>query len=147
MICAFFGHRFVNDEIEPILRSTLIGLIEKYGVRVFYVGNHGGFDSLVCRVLKNLSKSYPIDYHIVLAYMPAKKRDSDSTDYSKSILPDGIESVPKRFAISFRNRWMIRQSDYVVTYITHSIGSGAAQFKAIAQRQGKTVIELFGKTD
>ncbi len=53
----------------------------------------------------------------------------------------GIETVPKRFAISWRNKWMIEQSDVVVTYVTHGFG-GAWQFKALAQRQGKTVIEL-----
>ena len=147
MVCTFFGHRFVQDEIEPALMSTLTDLIEKHGVTLFYVGNHGGFDSMVCRALKKLAKSYSIDYRIVLAYMPAKKSYSDATDYSKSILPNGIETVPKRFAISFRNKWMILQSDYVVTYVTHSLGSSAAQFKAMAQKKGKTVIELSRETD
>ena len=36
---------------------------------------------------------------------------------------------------------MIKQSDYVVTYITHSWG-GAAQFAEMAERQKKTVINL-----
>ncbi len=36
---------------------------------------------------------------------------------------------------------MLRQSDYVVTYITHSWG-GAAQFAAMAERQGKNIISL-----
>ena len=36
---------------------------------------------------------------------------------------------------------MIEQADIVVTYVTHSFG-GAAQFKEMAEKQGKTVIEL-----
>ena len=36
---------------------------------------------------------------------------------------------------------MIKQSDYVVTYITHSWG-GAAQFAEMAERQSKEVIRL-----
>lgn len=142
MICTFFGHRFVKDEIFSTLNLTLVDLIENHNVKLFYVGNHGGFDSMVCRALQNLSKRYPIQYYIVLSYMPTKK---NATEDLNTILPDGIERVPKRFAISYCNQWMIRQSDYVVTYVTRTIGSGAAQFKEKAQKQGKVVIELSKK--
>jgi len=57
------------------------------------------------------------------------------------MLPEGIETVHPRFAISWRNKWMIKQSDYVVTYITHSWG-GAAQFAGKAEQQKKKVIHL-----
>ena len=62
-------------------------------------------------------------------------------DFSDTILPEGIENVPPRYAISWRNSWMLRRSDFVVTYITHSYG-GAAQFAAKAVRQKKVVINL-----
>lgn len=143
MTCTFFGHRNAPDKIEPTLRSTLIDLIENKGVTLFYVGNHGAFDSMVRKVLKELSSQYPITYHVVLAYMPRKDGVSDLTDFSDTILPDEIETAPKRFAITYRNKWMIKQSDYVVTYVTNRIGSGAAQFKELAEKRGKKVIELF----
>ena len=57
------------------------------------------------------------------------------------MLPEGIEAVHPRFAISWRNKWMIKQSDYVVTYITHPWG-GAAQFAEMAKKQQKAVINL-----
>ena len=76
---------------------------------------------------------------MVLAYLPTKK--SEYEDYTNTILPEGIETAPKRFAISYRNKWMVEQADIVITYVTHGFG-GAAQFKALAERQGKTVIEL-----
>jgi hypothetical protein len=91
-------------------------------------------------VLRELTPKYPhISYSVVLAYMPTKRNEYD--DYSDTMLPEGIETVPKRFAISWRNKWMLRQSDYVVTYITHSWG-GAAQFAELAERKGKTIINL-----
>jgi len=62
-------------------------------------------------------------------------------DCTDTLLPEGIEHVHPRFAISWRNKWMIRQSDYVVTYITHSTG-GAAQFAKMAEKQGKIVIKV-----
>ena len=139
MTVTFFGHKDTPKEIEPTLRTTLVDLIENKNVTVFYVGNHGNFDAMVRRQLEELSHAYPITYSVVLAYLPTKKSEYD--DYTNTILPEGLETVPKRFAISYRNKWMIQQSDMVVTYVTHGFG-GAAKFKAMAERQRKTVIEL-----
>ena len=142
MTCTFFGHRYVPKKIEPTLRSTLSDLIENHGVDLFYVGNHGAFDTMVRRVLRELSAKYPIRYHVVLAYMPEKRDEYRLTDYSDTILPEGIETVIKRFAINYRNKWMIEQSDFVVTYVVHDGGSGAAQFKKMAERKGKMIFNL-----
>ena len=139
MTLTFFGHKDTPKEIEPTLRTTLVDLIENHGATEFYVGNNGNFDTMVRRQLENISQTYPITYNVVLAYLPTKKSEYD--DYTNTIYPEGIETIPKRFAISYRNKWMIRQADAVVTYITHTYG-GAWQFKVIAQRQGKMVIEL-----
>lgn len=139
MTVTFFGHKDTPKEIEPTLRATLIDLIENHNAAVFYVGNNGNFDTMVRRQLEDLSQTYPITYNVVLAYIPTKKSEYD--DYTNTILPEGIETVPKRFAISYRNKWMVEQSDVVVTYVTRTYG-GAAQFKEMAERQGKTVIEL-----
>lgn len=138
--CTFFGHHSVTKEIEPTLRATLVDLIENKGINRFYVGNHGSFDFMVQRVLKALSADYPIVCYVVLAYMP--KKNSRETFILDTILADGLERVPKRFAISCRNKWMLERSDYVVTYVTHEIGSGAAQFKALAERKHKIVLEI-----
>jgi len=139
VVCTFFGHKDTPKEIEPTLRSTLINLIENKNVTVFYVGNHGNFDAMVRRQLEDLSHTYPITYSVVLAYIPTKKSKYDS--FTNTIIPEGIETVPKRFAISYRNKWMVEQSDIVITYVARTYG-GAAQFKALAERQGKMVIEL-----
>jgi len=100
------------------------------------------FGAMVRRVLRELSAKYLIKYHVVLAYMPEKQDEYRLTDYSDTILPEGIETAPKRFAIYYRNKWMIEQSDFVVTYVVNDAASGAAQFKKLAERKGKTVIEL-----
>ena len=139
MVCTFFGHKDTPKNIEPTLRSTLIDLIENKNVNVFYVGNNGNFDSMVLRQLAELSQVYPVTYSMVLAYLPTKQNEYD--DYTNTILPEGIETVPRRFAISYRNKWMIKQADIVVTYVTHTFG-GAAQFKSLAQRRWKIVVEL-----
>ena len=133
----FFGHRDTPKEIEPALRLTLIDLIENKNATVFYVGNHGDFDAMVRRQLEDLSKTYPIKYYVVLAYMPSK---NDSPD-EHSILPEGIETVPRRFAINYRNKWMLTKSDIVVTYVTRNFG-GAWEHKKLAEKIGKVVLIL-----
>ena len=138
--CTFFGHRECPDFVKVKLREVLIDLITNHNVDMFYVGNHGQFDVFVRSILRELKKEYPqIDYAVVLAYMPGKQMKYD--DYSDTMLPEGIEPVHPRYAISWRNNWMLRRSDYVVTYITHSWG-GAAQFAEKAKRSGKVVINL-----
>ena len=138
----FFGHRDCPSSIKSKLRKVLIDLIESHAVDMFYVGQQGSFDSMVRSVLKELVSLYPhLNYAVVLERIPPKRDEFDIRDYSDTMLPEGIETVHPRFAISWRNKWMIKQSDYVVTYITHSWG-GAAQFAELAEKQKKTVINL-----
>ena len=142
MVCTFFGHRDCPETIKPKLRATIIDLIENHNVDMFYVGNQGQFDAMVRSTLKKLKQEYlHIDYAVVLAYMPEKPSDYD--DYSDTIFPEGLETVHPRYAISWRNNWMLKQSDYVITYITHSWG-GAAGFAKKARDIKKSIIDLNG---
>ena len=72
MICTFFGHRDAPPEIKPLLREVLVDLIERQGVKHFYVGNQGNFDAMALRLLKEFEKPYSITYDVVLAYLPKK---------------------------------------------------------------------------
>ena len=140
-VCTFFGHRDCPESIKPHLREVVTDLIINKGVDTFYVGHQGRFDAIVRRVLGELVQVYPeISYAVVLAYLPIEKREED--DYSDTLLPEGIEVVHPRFAISWRNQWMLKRADFVVTYITHSWG-GAARYVEKAKRAGKTVVNLF----
>ena len=137
MTCTFFGHRSVPKEKEPALRLVLTDLIENKNATVFYVGNQGEFDAMVLRQLEDLSKTYTIKYYVVLAYMPGKNDTPDE----HSILPEGIETVPRRFAINYRNKWMINKSDVVVSYVIYPT-SGAGKYKDVAKKSGKTIVEI-----
>ena len=140
--CTFFGHHDCPSSIKPQLREVLIDLIENYAVDMFYVGQQGAFDGIVHSVLKELVSVYPhVRYAVVLERLPSKRDEFDTRDYSDTLLPEGIETVHPRFAISWRNKWMLKQSDYVVTYITHSWG-GAAQFAEMGTKMKKTVLNI-----
>lgn len=137
-VCTFLGHRDCPWTIRPRLREVLAELIEHRDVQVFYVGNQGNFDAMVRSVLKELSFAYPwISYGVVLAYLPEKHQ----ADMEDTMLPEGIETVPKRFAIVWRNRWMLQQADYVICYVKHE-GGGVARFLQDAIRAKKSVCNL-----
>ena len=141
--CTFFGHRECPDSIKAQLRTAIIDLVTNHDVDMFYVGNQGRFDAIVRSILREMKKEYPqINYAVVLAYTPGKHTEYD--DYSDTMLPEGIEAVHPRYAIAWRNNWMLQQSDFVVTYITHAWG-GAVQFVEKAIKHEKVVINLSNK--
>ena len=137
-VCTFFGHREVLDDIEIVLESTVEDLIKNKNVTTFYVGNQGGFDFTVSKVLKKLKLKYPhIICRIALAYMPQK-----NVEYNlQTVVFDGAETVLPKYAIDKRNRWMIKHSQYVACYAKYTFG-GAAKYKKVAEKQNKTVINI-----
>ncbi|WP_298736116.1 hypothetical protein [uncultured Subdoligranulum sp.] len=140
--CTFFGHRDCPESIKPKIHAAVVDLIENHGVTMFYVGNQGNFDRMVRSVLKEVTTAYPeVGYAVALAYMPSGKSPNFLEDFSDTILPEGIEKVPKRFAIFWRNMWMVNHTDFVVLYVTREYG-GAFRFSSIAKKKGKTTITL-----
>lgn len=141
LACTFFGHRDCPDSLKARLQSVVIDLITNHDVDMFYVGNQGGFDRLVRGVLREITQECPrAQYAVVLAYMPSERPVLGDT--SDTLLPEGIELVHPRYAISWRNNWMLQQSDFVIAYVAHSWG-GAARYMQKAIRSGKIVINLF----
>lgn len=91
-----------------------------------------------------MQQQYPqINYAVVLAYMPGKAMSADG--FTTTMLPEGIETVHPRYAISWRNNWMLKQSQFVVAYVTHSWG-GASQYVSKAEKQEKTILHLICST-
>ena len=138
--CSFFGHRIVTQKIEPLLTAIIVDLIENYAVDTFLVGNQGGFDGMVKSKLIEIKQKYThIKYSVVLAYLPAKKYQD--FDFSDTVYPSVLDGVPPRARIICRNDWMIKKSDFVVTYVTHNVG-GAAEAREKAEKKGKKVINI-----
>lgn len=139
--CCFFGHHDCPDSIKPLIRRQIVEIYEKAPDTEFLVGNQGRFDALVLSVFKDLLKAgeHP-NFYVVLAYHPSASAALDvAPEYT--LYPEELEVVPKKFAISKRNRWMVEQSDVVICYIRHWHG-GAAKFVELAQKKGKYVINL-----
>ena len=139
--CTFFGHRDCPESIKVNLKKEIERLICDHQVNTFYVGTQGSFDRMAYNALNELRKKYShIKVFRVLAYMP--RNDAVSNDEAQSedtILPEGIERVHPRYAIVWRNNWMIDRSEYVIAYITHPTG-GAYRAVERAKKKDRKVI-------
>lgn len=136
MICTFFGHRDCPFQIESNLKHEIINLIESCSVDTFYVGNNGNFDKIAYKTLLSLNGSYKIKIYVVLAYLP-----NSHVIIQNSIYPEGLEKVPPKFAIPWRNKWMVNNSDYIIAFLRHDFG-GAAKAVIYAEKKGVKVIRI-----
>ena len=57
------------------------------------------------------------------------------------ILYPPLEGKPLRFAISYRNQYMMEKADFVIAYVDHDWG-GAYKAYRYAKRKGKVVFNL-----
>ena len=139
-ICTFCGHAQTPDHIKSLLKEVIEELISSGKADTFYVGSQGQFGRMALSVLRELKETYSqIQYAIVLAYIPGARTEYD--DDTPTIYPEGLELVPKKFAIVHRNRWMVAQSEYLIAYVQHSWG-GAAQTLTYAKRRGVNISNL-----
>ena len=142
MVCCFFGHSDTPQHIFPQIEAAVEKLIRSGRANEFLVGNQGQFDRMTLAVLRRMKERYPqITYRVVLPYMPKGGGAGSGDADGETLLPEGIECVHPRDAISWRNRWLVEQSDFVLCYVTHSWG-GAVQFVKLAERKGKEIINL-----
>ena len=139
MIVTFCGHRQVEneDQVRQRLENAVDGLIRE-GADVFYLGGYGGFDRMALSVVNKTKEAHP-DVRAILV-LPYLDRSMDLDVYDGSIYPP-LEKVPRRFAISRRNRWMVDQADVVVAYVIHEWG-GAATTLRYAEAKKKTIIRF-----
>ena len=137
--CTFIGHHNAPETIKPYLKSQIINLIKNQNVNTFYFGTHGNFDFMVKKTLTALQRDYPqINIHEVFAYLPPK---DEFCDYTNTIYPD-IEKVPLKYAITERNKWMIKNSDYLICYVTNTT-TNSYNFLYFARKKNKKIINLF----
>lgn len=138
--CTFFGHRKNINLDDKAVCDIITALIQEQNVSRFYVGNQGDFDKTVYRAFCALA---PHCSNIAFAVVPAFSADAryKVANGIRLLLPPDIDGFSSRDAIPYRNCWMIEQSAFVVSYITHT-NSNAARFAGEAAKQGCTVINL-----
>lgn len=137
----FCGHSNLSATEKVIIENRLyieVKNLIKQGAKTFLLGGYGEFDELCAATVKKLKEPYP---HITsVLVIPYINRSYNKELYDFSEYPP-LENVPKRFAISKRNQYMVDKSDTVIAYVTHSWG-GAAKTLEYAHKKGKSVINI-----
>ena len=103
---------------------------------------------MVIEVLCELTKIYDIRFHVVLAYSPSMK---DFSYLEHTVMPEGIENVPPRLAIIYRNKYMLSlvKSEHISVQRIDELLSDCSPFelKAIYEmlKTIKTVLRKYGE--
>ena len=91
---------------------------------------------MAASVLRAQKKRYPqIELILVLAYLNTGRNTSG---YDSTVYPP-LETVPRRFAISHRNRWMVESADVVIAYVLHDWGGAATTLRCAKQKKKQII--------
>lgn len=146
MIVTFCGHSdfFGTNEDE---RRLLSFLDERVGDEPseMYLGGYGGFDEFAYRCCKRFRENHAgTSLVFVTPYMSVEYQrnhlEYQKTRYDAILYPD-IEDKPPRFAILYRNRYMVERADLVVACVSHSWG-GAYTTYCYAKKKKKEIFNL-----
>ena len=133
------GHRDADAGIYPKIEKAVNLHIGEYDIEEFIIGHYGNFDRMAAQAIKAARETYPkIKLTLLRPYLD---RYPLPEGFDGSIYPDGMETVPKRFAILQANYRIIDRCDYVIAYVRYAFG-GAYQCIDYARRKKKTVFNI-----
>ena len=143
-MCTCFGHRETYKDFSRVLSELLEDLILNQGVVEFWTGGMGNFDGSFSAAVRGLKRKYPdIKLILIKPYFSNElntNKEYYEYTYDDVVIPDVLAGVHPKSAITKRNRWMVENSDFVVTYVYRDFG-GAYDAKKYALKLGKTVFE------
>lgn len=138
--CFFIGSRHSSSAITEQLVEVIEKHIIEYGVTTFTIGHYGNFDSLVISVLKVMKKKYTdIELYLLCPYALNQKREAPE-GFDGTFYPDGLEFVPKPYAIVQANRYMIEHSDFLIA--NPGIGNSRKIVEYAQRREKKGLIKV-----
>ncbi len=135
--CFFIGHRDAPESIRTDLTQAITELIEREQVQEFIVGSYGRFDQIVQVVLAEVKEQYPrITLGLLLSYHPALRNEPLPLNFTQTFYPEGMESVPKRYAIVRANYYMVDHSTHLIAYRRYP-GSNTAKLVEYTKNREK----------
>ena len=141
--CFFIGHREASSEIFEAVRKTVEEHIVEHGVTEFDVGNYGGFDRIAARAVIAAKEQHPeVVLSMLLPYHPAERPVTLPPGFDNSFYPPDMEKVPRRFAISRANHYMVNHVDYLIAYVWHSASNAGNLLEYARRREHKHKLEI-----
>ena len=140
--CFFIGHREADERLLPTLTAAIDRMIAEELVSLFYIGGYGGFDRIAATAVKRMKLQHPeITLMLVLPYHPAERPIETPYGFDGTYYPEGLEKVPRRYAIVRANEIMVKQSDWLISYVRHG-ASNSRRILEYAQKQGTACINI-----
>ena len=146
MIITFCGHAQISDlgTYEEKIFEILQEIVGDQPADM-YLGGYGDFDNFAYKCCKRYKETHPnISLVFVTPYLSVdyqRNRLQHEQKRYDSILYPEIEDKPKRYAITYRNKYMVEKSDYVIAYVSHDWGGAYTTYK-YAKRKGKKILNL-----
>ena len=141
--CYFIGHREADDKLLPKLLTVVERLIVEEQARYFYVGGYGGFDRIAGIAVKEVKKRYPdITLHLVLPYHPAERNIEPPPGHDGTYYPEGLEGVPRQYAIVRANKILVDSCDWLIAYVRHGASNSKKILDYAKRRQEKGLIRV-----
>ena len=145
---SLFGHREIDNlwELERQLAPVIRELILTKSYVSFLIGRNGEFDEYAASIIKRMRKEVGAennDITLVLPYTMASI-ENYAKYYDNVIIPEDIYGAHPKIIITLRNRWMIDQSNCVITCVEHNRG-GAYTAMKYAEQLNKEIINIFTK--
>ena len=138
--CFFIGHRNAPETLRPLLDAAVERHIAEYGVTEFVAGHYGRFDYMAAAAVRTAKTRHPdITLVLLLPYYPFPY---DTEGYDSTYYPEGMENVPKPFAIVRANEYMIRASDYLICYDRGQIGKTRDFVELARKRERNGLIHI-----
>lgn len=143
-ICTCFGHRETYKDFSGVLSEYLEDLILNQGVVEFWTGGMGNFDGSFASAVRGLKRKHPyIKLVLIKPYFSNElntNKEYYEYTYDDVVIPGILAGVHPKSAITKRNRWMVENSDFIVTYVYRDHG-GAFEAKKYAMKLGKNIFE------
>jgi len=135
--CFFLGHREAPQKIAEYLEDAVERHITEYKVREFIVGGYGAFDAIAAGRLVKMKSRYPeIRLLYLTPYHPAERKPAFPEGFEACYYPEGMEKVPKPYAIARANRHTIGRCSHLIAFVWHP-GSNARELYEYARSREK----------
>lgn len=147
--CTFAGHREILLEgIEEKLRATIEEVLKKDTEICFYIGGMGEFDRMCEHMVRKCKSEHP-DKRIFLVLVEPYMKQSINTNgfllmkqYDEIIIPTEWAGCHYKQAITYRNRWMVDHSQYLIACVYRKNGGAYTTLK-YAIKKGIQIENLY----
>ncbi len=147
MKVTFCGHSVLPKDFDKeLMMRKVFNLLDTLSIKggiECYLGGYGEFDEFMLKCCNNYASTHMniktifVTPYIDEVYLARIK----NFNYDEIVYPD-IENIPKRYAITYRNRYMMDIADIVVSYVRYDWG-GANKTLKYAKEHNKQIINLY----